>query len=519
MMEPISQESINDDALLREELVAYLDGELSVEQSRQVEERARVEPGAHRMLTDFERTWHLLDELESPPTSEDFTCTTLEMVALAAEDDVAKAKADAPRRRRRALVWTVAGLAGAAALGFLLVWHVAPDPNAQLLQDLPLLENYDQYREIGSFEFLRALCDEKLFAKETDRAATNAGPGTEATIDQRRRQVEAMNADQRKYLIHNEQVFSELKPEEKQHIRDLRDAIEGDPDRDKLMVAMNRYCKWFGEQPQRWWIWDLQQKSAKDRVAEVKRQREKEKTGGNLDAKNRKAVARWMNSYVTEHEHEPRFVEAVLTGWLRGGRGPASQRGAMLREGDAPTGKFAKLPAEEKHRVLSEMVLRGWQLGNPLVHPTDAELSSLRASLSTDIRERLEKKKPDEQTRIIAGWLGQTALLERDEGLADYFETLSEEERDHLMSLPGDEIDRELGHLYMAHLMRTDQPHRGDWQRPGHPRSGGALRPPAVPAAWAHRRTANRSEVALRRQTRRFISSALLLSAQQVKPG
>src|SRR5438132_13179698 len=118
-MEPMSQESINDDALLHEELVAYLDRELSVEQSRQVEQLTAVEPRARRMLAGFERTWDLLDELESPATSEDFTQTTLEMVALAAEDDVEKAKADAPRRRRRALLWTAAGLAGAAAPGCL----------------------------------------------------------------------------------------------------------------------------------------------------------------------------------------------------------------------------------------------------------------------------------------------------------------------------------------------------------------------------------------------------------------
>lgn len=58
----------------------------------------------------------------------------------------------------------------------------------------------------------------------------------------------------------------------------------------------------------------------------------------------------------------------------------------MLGEGGSPTGRFAKLPAEEKHRVLREMVLRGWQSGNPIVHPTDAELATLRASLSADSR-------------------------------------------------------------------------------------------------------------------------------------
>ena len=167
-MESMSHDPANDEAQLREELVAYLDGELDAEQSRQIEQRAAVEPDARRMLEELDRTWHMLDELDTPATSEDFTCTTLEMVALAAAEDAGKAKAEAPRRRLRARLWAAAGLVGAAAAGFLIVASLIPDPNAQLLQDLPILENFDQYREVDSFDFLRALNDEKLFAEDAD---------------------------------------------------------------------------------------------------------------------------------------------------------------------------------------------------------------------------------------------------------------------------------------------------------------------------------------------------------------
>jgi hypothetical protein len=485
MMEPLSQESIDDDAVLREELVAYLDGELGMEQSRRVEQRAAAEPRSRRMLEDFDRTWHFLDELVSPASGEDFTRTTMEMVALAAEDDAAKAKADAPRRRRRARLLTVCGLAGAAAIGFFLVWRVAPDPSAPLLDDLPLLENYSQYREIQTIDFLRALYNDKLFTKETDGAA-NAGFRTE-TVAQRRKHVEDLNADQREYLIHNEQVFHDLSAGERQHFRELHEKIEGDPDRDRLVATMNRYSKWFEEQPM-WWRGELQRKGTSDRIKEIKRQLTIQKIVGNeirLDAKNRQAVANWMESYVTAHEQDPRFVESVLSQFPRGGsgRGPGG-RGPILRDGEQPAARFAKLRPDEKHPVLREMVLRGWQSGNPPVHPTDAELASLRESLSPEIRERLESRKPDEQTRIIAHWLRQTASTEHDERLADFFEhVLNGEERDRLMSLPGVEIDSELGRMYMAHLMsqprsgdpnrRNDQPHRGDLQWPGRPHPGG----------------------------------------------
>ncbi len=169
-MEPMSHDPANSDAILREELVAYLDGELGSEQSRQIEQRAAIEPDARRMMHELDRTWHMLDVLDSPPTSEDFTRTTLEMVAVAAADDVQKAKAEAPRRRLRTAVWTALGLSGAAAAGFLLAARLVPDPNKDLLQDLPIIENFDQYREVDNIEFLRALNKEKLFAEDTDDA-------------------------------------------------------------------------------------------------------------------------------------------------------------------------------------------------------------------------------------------------------------------------------------------------------------------------------------------------------------
>jgi anti-sigma factor RsiW len=166
-MEPLSHKLTESDEF-REELVSYLDGELDAEQSRQVEQRAAVEPGARRLLEDFDRSWHMLDELDSPPTSEDFTRTTLEMVALAAAKDAAKAKAEAPRRRRRATLWIAAGLLGAAAAGFFIVAAVVPDPNAELLRDLPILERLDQYHQTESIEFLRALNEKKVFPEEAD---------------------------------------------------------------------------------------------------------------------------------------------------------------------------------------------------------------------------------------------------------------------------------------------------------------------------------------------------------------
>ena len=125
----MSHDPLTNDAPVREEVVAYLDGELDVAASRRIEERAAVEPETRRILEEFDRTWHLLDELDATPASDDFTSTTLEMVALAAAADAAKIKVEAPRRRWRMRLLTLAGLAAAAVAGFFLVAGPAPDPN------------------------------------------------------------------------------------------------------------------------------------------------------------------------------------------------------------------------------------------------------------------------------------------------------------------------------------------------------------------------------------------------------
>ncbi|MGZ3430943.1 MAG: anti-sigma factor family protein, partial [Isosphaeraceae bacterium] len=44
--------------------------------------------------------------------------------------------------------------AAAFALGFALVRWAWPDPAARLVRDLSIAEHLDEYKEVGSFEFL-----------------------------------------------------------------------------------------------------------------------------------------------------------------------------------------------------------------------------------------------------------------------------------------------------------------------------------------------------------------------------
>jgi anti-sigma factor RsiW len=165
----MSQDPNSTDSLtLEEQLSAYLDGELDDEAVREVERMLASDPKVRETLQRLERTWEILDKLDEAEVGEHFTQSTLKMVALAVEDDVQKQLQEAPKRRRRQWLVGGAGVTAAAAAGFVTVALLWPNPNKELLRDLPVLENLDQYRQIEDFDFLEGLYKEGLFVGEDE---------------------------------------------------------------------------------------------------------------------------------------------------------------------------------------------------------------------------------------------------------------------------------------------------------------------------------------------------------------
>jgi len=168
----MSNDSPNTISELEEQLVAYLDGELSPEESRRTEELLASDVEARTATQRLDRSWEMLERLDRQEADEEFARSTIEMVAAAAEEDVAEVRAEAPVRRRRRWLLAVGGLLAASLAGFLAVDGVAPDRNRQLIEDLPVLENLDAYLEIDDIEFLRELNRQQVFS---DREAVEGG--------------------------------------------------------------------------------------------------------------------------------------------------------------------------------------------------------------------------------------------------------------------------------------------------------------------------------------------------------
>jgi anti-sigma factor RsiW len=156
---------------LDEELVAYLDGELEGEAARRMEHRLASEEKVRRRLQQLAQSWDLLDHLPRTTVDDSFTHNTVKMVAQAAEKEVEHVAAAEPQRRWMRWLLTAVAAVAACAIGFFAVTQFRTDPNKQLLENMPVIQNQDPLKEAGNIEFLEQLDKAGLFPEETGDAS------------------------------------------------------------------------------------------------------------------------------------------------------------------------------------------------------------------------------------------------------------------------------------------------------------------------------------------------------------
>jgi anti-sigma factor RsiW len=166
----------------RDNLVAYLDGELDDGKARALEAKLARDPLARKELDALKRSWELLDYLPRPEVSSAFSSRTLDRISSVQAAVPAAAEHDfpghAPAISRRA--WLLAGVWSAAIVLALVAgysaararmvssWHTGPaDVDALLIPDLRLYENKRLYDKAGDINFLRSLDISGLFDDDT----------------------------------------------------------------------------------------------------------------------------------------------------------------------------------------------------------------------------------------------------------------------------------------------------------------------------------------------------------------
>lgn len=156
----------------RENLVAYLDGELDETSSQEIDRLLSRSEVARHEVEVLSRTWEMLDLLPLPQASSTFTEKTMATIRL--EETPLNLTAQKwftyLRRGTVGALWLVI-LAASGLLGFYSTWKWYPNPNRDLLEELPLIEQFHNYTEVESPEFLEALRTSGVFEGGDDAAS------------------------------------------------------------------------------------------------------------------------------------------------------------------------------------------------------------------------------------------------------------------------------------------------------------------------------------------------------------
>ena len=165
----------------KEELIAYLDGELPEESALRVEKSLVDDAAVRSDVEQLTKTFELLDLLPASKVSDGFAEKTLTAIRIQESvpctkvtentSPVEKSRSNVSRRAIALGIRGTAflGLMVAATAGFNGAFKQDREPIDELLTEFPVIQRLDEYQEIGDAEFLKTLSESGLF-DERDKA-------------------------------------------------------------------------------------------------------------------------------------------------------------------------------------------------------------------------------------------------------------------------------------------------------------------------------------------------------------
>ena len=166
-----TDKSLADTTSIDEEIVAYLDGELDTDSEARVVRRLSEDAAYRSRLGQLQQAWDLLDNLRGAEADDEFTASTVAMVAVQAEQESHSQQIRVVRQRNLGWLAVTAVVLLSMACGYAVLHDRLTRGDRSLVQDLQVIERVDEYRNIDDVSFLKALERENLFAAEVDDGA------------------------------------------------------------------------------------------------------------------------------------------------------------------------------------------------------------------------------------------------------------------------------------------------------------------------------------------------------------
>lgn len=236
-----------------EELVAYLDGELSAEEARKVEERLANDVAYRQQLRDLDQAWEALGALPTTHVDDAFARTTIELACVAAEEDLTQKNSLAAIETRGRRRWWIAGAVSAAVIAFVMVRALAVHRNNMLLSDLPIITQVNALGLVRDVEFLQQLSaagfNQEAAKKDPafERELADFKMANSTPLDTRRELVNSLSPEQKAELADKTRAYEDLRqrPEEKERLHTLADNISHASNRAELEATLVAYGQWL----------------------------------------------------------------------------------------------------------------------------------------------------------------------------------------------------------------------------------------------------------------------------------
>ncbi len=236
-----------------EQIVAYLDGELSPADSARVEQQLAADEGFREELQSIDRAWVALDELPSTRADDSFLQTTMEIVVDSARREAAEKTQALPMQRRKRRLATILFGVSAILLGMLAFRLTWSNPNRLLLNDLPVIYQLDIYSQFEQVNFLRMLHqgigDQGWPLPKEDIENQELQLQLILSTENRRKWLSQMSNHEQVTLRANFNRFRGLPPAEQVRMRSLHREIDATEDSKELRGTLVRYEQWLNHLP------------------------------------------------------------------------------------------------------------------------------------------------------------------------------------------------------------------------------------------------------------------------------
>lgn len=440
-MSPLNQPQ--PESTQNEELVAYLDGELTPDECRAVEERLANDAAYREQLRDLDQAWEALEALPTSTVDDAFARTTIELACVAAQEDVSQRKSVVAAENRSRRQWWVAGAVAASVIGFLMVRALAVHRNNLQLADLPVFQQADVLAQVDSIDFLRQLHQTvKINELARDSAAFNSAltdfqQASSPLLAARRQWVDSLSAERKSNLVDNARTFEDLPtPKEKERRRQLAHDLENETDLQQTLIA---YGQWLNRSPHNGpWREGLREELSKlhtpsEKVAAIEQRLHQEANRlQHLSTDDRNALRLAILKVAEERTDKSQWRKSL--------------EGRRLGAGREDLQFWA--------------ILKG--LGSTLGDKSqrDATIEQLVHSLSAEALTHWRGMKKEQQYAQFIQWIRDLRSTGNDEDLEKFFasDKVSLEERQRLLEMPSERMKERLEGMYLQSEIGFDWP-------------------------------------------------------------